>query len=134
VADRYGLPLEYEPRFREIGFGVWEGRTSDELAREAPGELARFRADPVGGRPPGAEPLADFIARIDAGWRDCLDRCPGESVLIVAHAGTLRALIGRVLELSPAALLRIKVPYAGRARLELDPERGASLVLPQGSI
>lgn len=132
LADRLTLPLDYEPRFKEIGFGSWEGRTAAELQREDPEQLRRFHADPVGARPPGAEPLPQFIARIGAGWRDWMERCRGESVLIVAHAGTLRAVIGQVLELPPAALYRIKVPYAGLARIELDPARGASLALPVG--
>ena len=134
LAEHHGLPLEFEPRFREIGFGEWEGRTSEELAHAVPEQLARFHADPVAGRPPGAEPVADFIARIAAGWSDWVECSRGESVLIVAHSGTLRALIGQVLALSPAALFRIKVPYAGHARIELDPERGAALVLPDGFI
>ncbi|MAT64711.1 MAG: histidine phosphatase family protein [Gammaproteobacteria bacterium] len=132
LAERFALPLDYEARFKEIGFGSWEGRTTAELEREVPEQLARFRADPVGGRPPGAEPLAEFIARIDAGWGDCVEGCRGESVLIVAHAGTIRAVIARVLALPPAALQRIKVPYAGMARIEIDAGRGASLALPVG--
>ena len=60
LAQRHGLPLQIEPRFKEIGFGAWEGRSADELQAQDPLCLWRFYDDPLNNTPPGAEPLAAF--------------------------------------------------------------------------
>lgn len=134
LAQRHGLAVEYEDRLKEIGFGDWEGKTAAELEHEDPQQLPRFYADPVSVRPAGAEPVADFIARIRAGWEDCLSRYSNERVLIVAHAGTIRAIIGEVLQVPPAAIHRIKVPYAGLSRIEVSDQRPPSLVFHHGRL
>src|SRR5512139_4165729 len=64
LASTRGLPLTLDERLKEVGFGAWEGKTAAEIEEDAPGTLARFKADPVNMRPAGAEPLADFHARL----------------------------------------------------------------------
>lgn len=134
LAQHHGLPVSHEDRLKEIGFGDWEGKTASELEQEDPRQLPRFYADPVGVRPAGAEPVAEFITRIREGWEACLQRFPEQRVLIVAHAGTIRAIIGEVLEVPPAAIYRIKVPYAGLSRIEVSDQRPPSLVFHHGRL
>jgi alpha-ribazole phosphatase len=128
LGQRLGVPVETEARFREIGFGAWEGRTGDELRQEDPGQLRRFYADPVAHRPPGAEPVADFVARVAAGMTAALGRHPGRHLLIVAHAGVIRAAIAQVLEMPPPAIFRIEVQNAALSRLRGPGERPAALL------
>jgi alpha-ribazole phosphatase len=40
-----------DERLKEVGFGVWEGKSAAEIEADAPGTLARFKADPVHARP-----------------------------------------------------------------------------------
>ena len=128
LGTRRELPVQVEPRFAEVGFGCWEGRTRAELEQEDPGQVARFLADPVVHRPPGAEPLDAFIARVGAGFAELLQEHSGKSVLLVAHAGVIRAILSQVLSIPPAAMYRIHVANAAITRLSTDRLRGYALL------
>ena len=128
LGERHGLPVHSEPRFAEVGFGAWEGKTRAELEQQFPGQLARFYQDPVNQRPQGAEPLDEFMSRVDGAFDELLVRFSGQSLLIVAHAGVIRAIIAHVLRIPPAAMYRIHVANAGMTRLCTDGERSFKLV------
>ena len=119
LAAQRDLPLTLEPRLMEIGFGAWEGRTAAELTRDDPLRLLRFWNDPEGERPPGAEPLARFEARVLAAWEDCLAAAPGGRLLLVTHAGVIRLILTRVLGMPRQHLYRLQVPSAGLSRVEV---------------
>ena len=128
LAERHQLPVYREPRFREVGFGEWEGKTRAELEQLMPGQVARFYRDPLNQRPPGAEPLEAFGARVHAGFAELLERFAGQSVLVVAHAGVIRAIMAHVLDIPLASMYRIHVANAGISRIHTDRERSFSLV------
>jgi alpha-ribazole phosphatase/probable phosphoglycerate mutase len=122
LAQRHALPLSLEERFKEIGFGVWEGRTKAEITAQNPDALERFYADPVRHRPPRAEPLSEFQQRIVAAWWDLLQAHAGGQVLLVAHAGVIRMLLSHVLAAPPERMFRIQVPNAAISRIRVDGE------------
>lgn len=116
------LPLSIDADLREVGFGSWEGVTRQELMTERREEYASFYRDPVNNRPPGAEPLADFGDRVGRAFERLLQTYAGERVLVVAHAGVIRAAVGHVLESPPACWYRSDVANAAVTRFERDPE------------
>ncbi len=126
LGARAALPVTVDARFREVGFGSWEGRTPQQIQSEEPDRYAAFFRDPVGARPPGAEPLADFVARVAAGFDDCLRDGAGEHVLVVAHAGVIRAVMAHVLRADLACAYRVAVDNACFTRCRLG-ERGLML-------
>lgn len=120
LGERHALPVELDERFREIGFGAWEGRTSAELRESDPDILKRFWTDPLNNRPDGAESLADFERRIVAGWNGILERHAGKHVLLVGHAGQMRMVLRHVLDMPLDRLFRIQVANAAITRIEVD--------------
>jgi len=96
LAEQRGLPLETQDDLREVGFGVWEGTTRTQLRQDRAAEYHAFYQDPVGERPSGAEPLDSFSKRISAVFDHLIEAYPGEHLLIVAHAGVIRAALGHV--------------------------------------
>ena len=123
LGERLVLPVQDEPRFSEVGFGEWEGKTRGELDQLIPGQVARFYQDPVANRPPGAEPLEEFTERVQAGFDEMLIRFAGQSILVVAHAGVIRAIMAHVLEIPFTAMYRINVANAGICRIRTSRER-----------
>lgn len=123
LAGRTGLPLSYEARFKEVGFGDWEGKTPDELKAADPDAVFNFKCDPVGHRPEGAEALAAFSNRVVAAYEDLLGCHAGGHVLVVAHAGVIRMVLCRVLGLTPARAYHIQVGSAAIARVRVE-QRG----------
>lgn len=129
LAERHGLPLEIDTRLVELGFGVWEGCTAQELTAEDPEILSRFRSDPLSNTPPGAEPLTVFQQRILEAWNTLHERHSGKHVLVVAHAGVIRMMLAHVLETPLQHLFRIQVPNAGISRIRV--ERVGNNLFPQ---
>jgi len=126
LGARAGLPVTLDARFREVGFGSWEGRTPAQIQHDSPDEYAAFFRDPVHARPPGAEPLADFVARVAGGFDDCLQKYAGEHLLVVAHAGVIRAVMAHALRADLACAYRVVVSNACFTRCRLG-ERGLVL-------
>jgi alpha-ribazole phosphatase len=116
LAERHGLPLAVDERLKEVGFGAWEGRSPQEVEEQDPAEYAAFYADPVHNRPAGAEPLEAFFARVAAGFSELERRYQGQQVLVVAHAGVIRAALAHVLQTTPEAAYAAQVPNAGLTR------------------
>ncbi|MFL5842050.1 MAG: histidine phosphatase family protein [Thermoleophilaceae bacterium] len=96
VGEEIGLEPVIEPRVRECGWGAWEGRLVEDIAREEPeewqawlraGESFRFPAAP--GKP--GESLTEHMART----ADALDDvAAGElPALVVCHGGTIRVAL-----------------------------------------
>ncbi len=127
LGEKHGLPVSVEQDFREVGFGSWEGRSPMAIQQQAPEEYAAFYADPVNNRPPGAEDLLDFGRRVARAMEHTASTHAGKRVLVVAHAGVIRAALGHVLQAPPAAWYRAKVDNAGLSRFARD-EKGWQLI------
>ncbi len=117
LAVRHGLPLVIEPDFIEVGMGAWEGRSHADIAASEPDAHAAFRRDPVGCRPPGAEPLARLLARVASAYERQVSTSPGGHLLIVCHAGVTRAIVGHLLRAEADRWSRLRIDYAGLTRI-----------------
>ena len=120
LAQERGLPVSIEPDLREVGFGSWEGVARRDLQAQRRDEYEAFYQDPVNNRPPGAEPLDAFGARVGAAFDRLLDSHAGKHLLIVAHAGVIRAALGHVTQSPPTAWYRAEVDNAGLSRFQND--------------
>jgi alpha-ribazole phosphatase/probable phosphoglycerate mutase len=128
LGERRGIPVVSESQLVEVGFGTWEGKSRAELEEVDPGQVTRFYQDPIANRPEGAEPLDAFTGRVQAAFVNMLETYPGESLLVVAHAGVIRAIIAHVLEIPAERMYRIHVKNAGITSLKTCPQRGYNFV------
>lgn len=120
LTGQTGLPLTFDERLKEVGFGVWEGKTAAEIKAADPDAVFNFKRNPVAFRPEGAEDLAKFYARVTAAYDDLLAEHAGSHVLVVCHAGVIRMAMCRVLHLEPVHAYRIQVASAGMARFQAE--------------
>ena len=91
VRTSLGLPpLAYrtDPRLTEVGFGRWEGSSTDELRVSDPDAVAARERDKWGFVPPDGESYAAMSLRM-AQWYASLTR----DTVAVAHGGTFRGLL-----------------------------------------
>jgi len=91
IAARSGLPVRFDMRLRERSFGAWEGLTADEIESDFRDAHLRWLA----GEGPGAddaEPFDAFGQRVREALGEILERHPDETVLVVAHGGTIRVI------------------------------------------
>ncbi|MDH5484584.1 MAG: histidine phosphatase family protein [Gammaproteobacteria bacterium] len=130
LADTLSIEFTTEDNLKEIGFGSWEGRTPDDIRHNDGSALERFLRDPVNNRPPGAEPLDEFAARVWDTYQRILQQHHGQHVLIVAHAGVIRAIASRVLGMSlDNVYSKLKVEYAAIAHTRIEEGKEPLLVL-----
>ena len=129
LATRWPTIIEPEPRLREMHFGEWDGRAWAELEAADGARLAAWMADWTTARTPGGEGWPDLLARVES-WcvelRAAVGRGTGPLV-VVAHAGSLRAILGVLLDLPPVALFKLRVERGAVTELSLT-GRGAEVV------
>ncbi|UJP04058.1 MAG: histidine phosphatase family protein [Nitrosomonas sp.] len=133
LGERHGIDVTVESRFKEVGFGEWEGLSHDEIKIGRVTEYQAFLRDPVNRRPRGAEPLDDFIQRVSSAYEEAIERFQSSHFLIVAHAGVMRAIIAKTVHASPAGLYRLKISNGGITRIR-QTETGGVLELLNGKL
>lgn len=121
LAQRHRLALSVDPRFREVGQGVWEGLSPDEIQRDDAAAYAAFHQDPCRNRPHGAEALDVFGQRVSEALEELFSAAAGEHVLVIAHAGVIRAALGHVLQSDPVAWYRTRIDNAALTRFRRGP-------------
>lgn len=99
IAGKHGLTVVSIPALREICFGDWEGLTYDGIDERWPGLLKKLYsfADEV--EIPGGESFRILKERAHGAVCELVKKHPGQTIAIVSHGGTIRALICAVLNL-----------------------------------
>ena len=114
TAEALGLVAAADASFSEQDFGSWTGRTHEEIRKDSGSAHDAFWRAPATSRPPGGESFADQIARVRGG----IDVLPVGDVIIVAHAGTIRAVLALALEIEPENALRFVIDPLSLTRLD----------------
>jgi len=123
-----GAILTTDPRLREMNFGRWDGESWDEIHRVEPAELARWGERwSDGSRAPEGEGFADVMHRVASWLEDALHDAHAHGrreIVVVAHGGSIRALLVHALGL----------PCELAFRLRLDHARVTGLWFPDGGL
>jgi len=120
-AARHAINCRMLEQLVEMGFGRWEGRTLDSLERRQPGTMLALTSHPERLMIPGGEPFNAFRGRVRAGWRHILGS-EATDVVVVTHAGVIRALLADVLDLEWAHAQRVALPPASACRIVVHPD------------
>lgn len=92
--------LVLDQRLKELNFGIWEGRHYLEIAEEYPEQWQNWTADWQHAAPPGGESFSQLYQRVDSCLQDILRDYPDQTLLLVAHHGSLRIILSRLLGLN----------------------------------
>ncbi|HEX6389470.1 MAG TPA: histidine phosphatase family protein [Solirubrobacteraceae bacterium] len=106
IADATGLAAQAEQRLREVHLGEWEGgefrirmQSGDPAALRV---LTEQRWDVI----PGAEPTADFAARVKAGFEEVVRATgAGRRAVAVVHGGVIGELCREATDSRPFAFV-----------------------------
>ncbi len=95
------LPVEYHHGLRERNYGEWTGRMYAELGND-PNDWQNVKDDPnrplwtyEDWAPPGGETLTVFRERAIAAIEHGIQLWDGKKFVVIAHRGTIRALLQR---------------------------------------
>lgn len=120
------LQLEVECNIQEMNFGDWDGQSYQALwkmdEQSATSAIGDFWQNPWQNQPPNGETMDNFVSRIDNWWQSfCADNS-FQNTLVVTHAGVIKHLLARVLNLpipGTVHMASIDVPYASLIKISL---------------
>lgn len=104
IAMRHNVSLRIDPRWRELGFGAWEGAAPASVDADA---LHAFWDNPAANPPPKGESWTMLKARVAAALPDV-----SHGTLVLAHAGSIRAALCHFLGLSYRQSWAIDLRYS----------------------
>jgi broad specificity phosphatase PhoE len=113
----HDLPLTLVPEFGEINLGQWEGLNYSKVRAQFPEIHQRWISDPDF-PVPGGESFSTVCARTRTGLERILQDS-GKHILITGHASVNRAILGNLLQLSPASARLFRTGNASVSRILL---------------
>ncbi len=132
LGEAAGVPIETDPRLREVDFGAWSGLTWKEIDALEPGAFAaRLRAF-EDYRPPGGENIRDLADRTWQTVEGLMNETWGGTVAIVAHAGVNRVILARLMGLPFARILTLAQDFCCANVVDIYPDGAATLRLLNG--
>ena len=117
LATGRDLPLQADPRLRELGFGLLEGHTFDEGLALWP-EMIQKWVDDNNQPPQGGERMDALTHRVLQFYDEMLPTCDGKTVLLVAHGGPLRVLLQHLL--GAPARVWFNLEHASLSDIQID--------------
>jgi probable phosphoglycerate mutase len=96
VAKHFEVGMLPDARFKEIGFGNWEGHSMAEMESTSADEIERWRGS-MSAKPPGGESVDDLESRVKSALVQAIAEFTGQTVAIVSHMMPLRAILRHAL-------------------------------------
>lgn len=108
LAERLSNNVITDDRLLELDFGDWESKCFNEIDVNV---LQQWTDNFVHVAPPNGESFIDLCRRVESFWQDVVlgKYTISEQVLIVTHAGVIRAVLAHVLKLPPANSFQFRV-------------------------
>ncbi len=109
-------PLNIANELMEQNFGIWENKTYEEVWSIA--ENSQNWQSPAMIKPQGGESFIGLCARVDHWIENMMKKVGGKNLVVVAHAGTIRAALRHTLNLIPEQALNFTVDYGSITQVE----------------
>lgn len=109
IADATGHVVRADPRLRERHAGVLHGLTEAEMQERHPEALRIYRGNDPEARIPGGESLCDCQRRVVTCLETLAAERPTADMVVVAHGGTLNAIVRHVLGIPLTAPRRFRL-------------------------
>lgn len=131
LSSDLSLDLIIDDDLKEIGFGIWEGRSKEDVQSSDGEAYKQFCLDPVNKRPVGAEPLEKFFNRVWHKLEQLATEHKGKRILVVSHAGVIRVVIAKTMGLALNDVYnQLKIEYAATISCRFNTKGKAILLLP----
>jgi len=101
--------LQLAPELKEQYFGTWEGKAYDQVWGEAQ-HLDWEKPELI--KPPQGESFMELCERVGAWLDTALKHYDGQNLIIVSHAGVIRAGLKHALGMRPSEVLSTDLNYA----------------------
>ncbi|MCG0276387.1 MAG: alpha-ribazole phosphatase [Thermosediminibacteraceae bacterium] len=120
IAAPHGLPVICTKELRELSFGKWEGHSYQDLEKKYFEEFHNWLRNPGDNKPPGGESLEELIQRVVGFAKLAARNHSNKNILIVTHAGPIRAILMAVLGLDIMHFWKFKISNGSITILNLE--------------
>jgi len=114
LAKQFSEVVICDERLLEVNFGDWEGQRFDDIDSDT---LVHWTNNFVHLPPPNGESFTDLCRRVASFWQMLLTY-NAEQVLVITHAGVIRALFTHILQLPPANAFHFQVDAGSVHKLQ----------------
>lgn len=118
IAEYHGRKVVPAAPMRELSFGIWEGLTYDEIIQKWPKEYKRWQDNPYNEKPPEGETLSELCERTSGFLMKAAKEHPDGRILVVSHAGPIRAILSVLLNLEQKLFWKFKISNTSLTVLE----------------
>ncbi|MCF6322847.1 MAG: histidine phosphatase family protein [Gammaproteobacteria bacterium] len=118
IADQHGLDIVTSDTFLERRFGVWDGLYFDAVEKKYPEGYVAWKVDPLNFSPEGGETITDLLTRVKGGLDAILSACVGETIVVVAHVGSIRVALADALQMPLAGYRQLRIDYTSRTAID----------------
>lgn len=87
------IEKKLEKNFRELNFGMFEGKTYEQIEKEFPVEVEEMKNNWKKFKAGTGESLEDLMERVTTQIEKIVKEFKGKKILVVAHAGVIQTLI-----------------------------------------
>lgn len=119
IARCLALRVDFDPRWQELDFGAWDGKSPQQIGQSEPDHLQGFWTDPDLYPPPRGERWSEIKDRVSAAMRETAGHSFPGPVLVVSHAGAIRAAMAVACGFGFAETMRLDLPYAAQVHLTM---------------
>jgi probable phosphoglycerate mutase len=131
VAEKLGVLLVADSRWREMNLGVFQGLTSEQIAEQYPDDHAGMRRDYLNYVIPQGESRRMMQERsqaaLDAMLTGLMEDDEGGEIAVFSHGGTIKALLIRLFP-DDEVIRNTSIPNTSITTIEYMPETGWRLL------
>jgi len=107
LAKTFDIPIIYDSRLKELDFGDWELKAWNDIHTS---EITPWMEDFVNVQVPNGESYVNLQERVLA-FYNSLNHASKKRILIIAHAGPMRALLSHIRNIALKDSFSIKINY-----------------------
>jgi len=107
LAQAQRCPVSNDARLMEKHFGAWEGCAWNDIPRS---EIDGWATDIMDYAPPGGESAQQLMRRIQT-LLDDIAQLPQSNIALIAHGGSIRAMLALLADVPLADTLHWKIDY-----------------------
>lgn len=113
TAAAFGLPVQVDPRWIEVDYGVYDLAPLGDGVHEV---WRRWRDDPAFA-PPGGESLVSVGRRVRTALEELADEAADGDVVVVSHVSPIKAAVAWALGVADEVALRMRLDVAAVCRV-----------------
>jgi broad specificity phosphatase PhoE len=121
LCEAIGMEMQLRDGLKEIQYGEWEGKTSEEVKNNDMDAYVNWLTEPAWNAPTGGETSVEIASRSSLVVAEVEAKYPEGNVLIVSHKATIRIMLCSLLGIDLGRYRdRIDMPAASLSKIKFD--------------